>query len=346
VLRNICYVSIQWLLLGHQLPARDSNARVKTWRRLQQIGAVPARNSVYVLPNTESCREDFEWIRSEIVALGGDATVFAADAISDGGTEEIVAVFQRTREQAFRRLKRDIDRLVPPADGSRGRAATGSRRRAAAVRVLRDRFAALERIDFFPTGVRDEVAESLLALEESMPVPAPPSPPPSRTTAPLDMAGFQSRRWVTRPRPGVDRMASAWLIRRFIDRAAAFAFLEDPGPSDVPFDMYTGDFSHQGNQCTFEVLADRFGLEGVAVTRIGRIVHDIDMKDVQYGDPEAPVVGRIVEGLQTLHATDRTLLDHGMGVFEALARSFESEGTPVPPTPRRRKARATARRRL
>ena len=140
-------------------------------------------------------------------------------------------------------------------------------------------------------------------------------------------------------------MASAWLIRRFIDRAAAFAFLEDPGPSDVPFDMYTGDFSHQGNQCTFEVLADRFGLEGVAVTRIGRIVHDIDMKDVQYGDPEAPVVGRIVEGLQALHATDRTLLDQGIGVFEALARSFESDGTPVPPTPGRRKARAAARRR-
>jgi len=140
-------------------------------------------------------------------------------------------------------------------------------------------------------------------------------------------------------------MASAWLIRRFIDRAPTFAFLEEPGSSDVPFDMYTGDFSHQGNRCTFEVLADRFGLESDAVTRIGRMVHDLDMKDVQYGDPEAPVVGRIVEGLQALHATDRTLLDHGMGVFEALARSFESEGTPVPPTPGRRKARATARRR-
>src|ERR1700747_1735574 len=95
---NNSYVS-NWLLLGHQRPARSSNARVKTWRRLQQIGAVPARNSVYVLPNTEQCREDFEWIRSEIVALGGEATVFGADAISAGGTEDIVAVFQHTREQ-------------------------------------------------------------------------------------------------------------------------------------------------------------------------------------------------------------------------------------------------------
>ena len=121
--------------LGHQLPTRSSNARVKTWRRLQQIGAVPARNSVYVLPNTEQCREDFEWIRSEIVALGGDATVFAADAISVGGTEDIVAVFQRTREQEFRLLKREIDRLVPPAKGGRRRIAVKSRLKGRTVRA-------------------------------------------------------------------------------------------------------------------------------------------------------------------------------------------------------------------
>src|SRR4029453_4888856 len=117
----------RWLLLGHQLPTRSSNARVKTWRRLQQVGAVPARNSVYVLPNTEQCREDFEWIRSEIVALGGEATVFAADAISAGGREDIVAVFQRTREKEFRRLKRDIDRLALAARGRRSRSGADSR---------------------------------------------------------------------------------------------------------------------------------------------------------------------------------------------------------------------------
>src|SRR5262245_53945758 len=95
---------VRWLLLGHQLPARSSNARVKTWRRLQQVGAVPARSSVYVLPNTDQCREDFEWIRSEIVALGGEATVFAGDAISVGGTKEIEATFRRLREQEYRAL--------------------------------------------------------------------------------------------------------------------------------------------------------------------------------------------------------------------------------------------------
>ena len=103
--RNMSYVAEpRWLLLGHQLPTPSSNARVKTWRRLQQIGAVPAKNSVYVLPNTEQCREDFEWMRSEIVALGGEATVFAADAISEGGTDDIIALFRRAREQEYRAL--------------------------------------------------------------------------------------------------------------------------------------------------------------------------------------------------------------------------------------------------
>jgi hypothetical protein len=314
--------SPRWLLLGHQLPTRSSNARVKTWRRLQQIGAVPARNSVYVLPNTEQCREDFEWIRSEIVALGGEATVFAADAISVGGTEDIVAVFQRTREQEFRLLKRDIDRLLLPTKSHRSRASAKGPFKGRTPRVLRERFTALERIDFFPTAASAETAASLLALEQAMEGSA---PLPSRLESPLNPASFHDRRWVTRPRPGVDRMASAWLIRRFIDRNATFAFVEDPNESDVPFDMYTGDFSHEGNRCTFEVLADRFGLNAAAVLKVGRLVHDLDMKDTKYGAPEAPVVDRLVEGLRALHADDAILLEQGIGVFDALARSFESD---------------------
>src|SRR3954447_23961517 len=114
-----CVEQPRWLLLGHQLPTRSSNARVKTWRRLQQIGAVPARNSVYVLPNTEQCREDFEWMRSEIVALGGEATVFAADAISEGGTEDIIAMFRKAREHEYRALKTEVDRVMPSSRAKR-----------------------------------------------------------------------------------------------------------------------------------------------------------------------------------------------------------------------------------
>jgi len=314
--------SQRWLLLGHQLPTRSSNARVKTWRRLQQIGAVPARSSVYVLPNTEQCREDFEWIRSEIVALGGDATVFAADAISVGGSEDIEAVFRRTREQDYRMLKGQIDRLLSARKRPRSGAAKG-RLTSRSLRLLRDRLTAIERVDFFGAPGRAEAGAALASLE--LAVSGRRSAPRRAGARPLSAGSFTSRRWVTRPRPGVDRMACAWLIRAFIDPDAAFGFTEQPADADIPFDMYAGEFSHHGDSCTFEVLVDRFGLDRPALLKVGQVVHDLDMKDGKYGIVEAVAVGRIVEGLRTLHADDPTLLEHGIAVFEALARSFESD---------------------
>jgi len=207
-------------------------------------------------------------------------------------------------------------------------------------RVLRERLIALERIDFFPTAVRAETARSLLALEKAMQAPA---PPPSAQESPLDAAHFQNRRWVTRPRPGVDRMATAWLIRRFVDPNATFAFVEAPSGADVPFDMYTGEFSHHGELCTFEVLADRFRMQNPAIAKVGHIVHDLDMKDTKYDAPEAVAVGRMVDGLRALHADDATLLERGIGMFDALARSFESDQRPVRRTRASQALRATKR---
>lgn len=332
----------RWLLLGHQLPTRSSNARVKTWRRLQQIGAVPARNALYVLPNTEQCREDFEWIRSEIVALGGEATVFAADAISEGGTVDIEAEFRRTREQEYRTLKGEIDRLLAKARGTSRRAAANRQLKSRPLRRLRDRFNAIERVDFFKAAGGVETAAALVALEQTVHGRRRAS---VGTASPLSPTDFSGRRWVTRPRPGVDRMASGWLIRRFIDPKATFAFTDHPEPVDLTFDMYAGEFSHQGDACTFEVLADRFGLHHRAVSRVGDIVHDLDMKDAKYGPPEVEAVGRIVDGLRASHPDDATLLEHGISVFEALAQSFESDdATPGSPKVRRRAKRGANRR--
>jgi hypothetical protein len=312
----------RWLLLGHQLPTRSSNARVKTWRRLQQIGAVPARKSVYVLPNTEQCREDFEWIRSEIVAIGGEATVFAAEAISVGGTEDIEGVFRRTREQEYRALKGEIDRWLPTRKSKPRSAAVGSPSKGRLLRGFRDRLKAIEHVDFFQAPGRVETAAALAAFERAVHGRRTPATPAG---SPLRTADFKRRRWVTRPRPGVDRMASAWFIRRFVDPDATFAFSDQPEATDVPFDMYSGEFSHQGDSCTFEVLVDRFALHRPAVSKVGDIVHDLDMKDAKYGPPEVAAVGRIVDGLRAAHADDAALLEQGIGVFDALARSFESD---------------------
>ena len=138
----------------------------------------------------------------------------------------------------------------------------------------------------------------------------------------LAVKRYKNKVWVTRPRPGVDRMASAWLIRRSVDAKAAFTFRAKPRESEIPFDMYTGDFGHQGDRCTFETLAARFAVHDDAVLQIGQIVHDLDMKEARYHRPEAPAIGRLVEGLRQLHKNDSELLEHGIEMFEALARSF------------------------
>lgn len=336
----------RWLLLAHQLPTRSSNARVKTWRRLQQLGAVAARNSVYVLPNTPQCREDFEWIRSEIVALGGDATVFAADVVSPGA-DDLVAAFVRARDADFLALKRDAERMagrVRPANASRH---DGTRR---AVKGLRERLQEIQRVDFFGTAHGPAAADAVAAIEQRLAGPSQDTDTKEGDVR-LSTKDFVKRRWVTRPRPGVDRMSSAWLIRRFIDPRATFAFTDRPRAGDVAFDMYDGEFSHQGDLCTFETLARRFGLKSAVVHQIGRIVHDLDLKETRYASPEGPAVGRMVEGLRQLHADDAALLEQGIAMFEALARSFESSapaasgppGATLPRSARVRPPRGSAR---
>src|SRR5437870_3204579 len=197
----------QWLLLTHQLPSRPSNPRVKIWRRLQDVGAVPTRKSAYVLPNTEQCREDFEWLSAEIASLGGEATVFLADAIKPEGSVRLVEAYRRLRADDYRRLTRDAQRALVVV--RRGRRSARLRRGAVepSVRKLRERFARIERIDFFGAAGRDEAQAALTALDHAL-APLSDSTADSRP-ARLPVAGFQHRRWVTRPRPGVDRLSSA-----------------------------------------------------------------------------------------------------------------------------------------
>ena len=309
----------QWLLLTHQLPSRPSNARVKTWRRLQGIGAGPTRTSVYVLPNTEHCRGEFYWLRREIVALGGDAIVFVAEPRDPRESGRLVAAFRRAREEDYRSLSVQARRLAAAVNGRRAGARGAARERA--VRSLRDRFEAVTRIDFFHARGRETVHAVIGALERSLEQPlAHQNSDGDGHTA----AEFQSRRWVTRPRPSIDRLSSAWLIRRFIDPFATFAFTLDPRPDDVPFDMPGIGFTHQdrnGVMCTFETLAAQFRIQDPVVLRLSRIVHDLDLKDARFGLPETAAVGHVIDGLRGLYADDHVLLEQGISFFDAFSGS-------------------------
>lgn len=319
----------EWLLLVYQLPAKPSNIRVRTWRRLLQVGAVGLKNSVYVLPNTPEAKEDFEWIKAEIVALKGQANVFLADHLDPATQEEIVSAFQTARQSDFQEIHRDAKKLLSAI--KRRPANISSRRKLQrSARALRERLNSILAIDFFHAPGHDE-AIALLDESEALLASRPAAAKvTSKGGEKLMVEKFRSKTWVTRPRPGVDRMSSAWLIRRFIDPQAKFAFAENPdaAPAGVPFDMFGVLFGHEGDSCTFETLLRRFSIGGNALVRIGQIVHNLDLKDERFETPEAAAIGRLIEGLRQIHPDDPKLLEHGMELFEALYRSLTNTPSP------------------
>jgi hypothetical protein len=335
----------RWLLFIHQLPSQPSNLRVTTWRRLQQIGAIPLKQAVYALPDTTDAREDFEWLKTEVKAAGGDATVFAADHVDAWSDDALVEEFRQARQDTYDELARDVEQALKRAGSARRPKGT----RAPAVRrlldIFRERLVAAEKIDFFGSAGRDRVLTLLRRLEDRISGPSRPSVPADAASAGR-MASFQERLWITRPRPGVDRMASAWLIRRFIDRRARFGFAADRESvpdNGVPFDMFGVEFSHQGEGCSFETLCLAFGIDGPALSRIAAIVHDLDLKDGKFGAPECSTVSAMIEGLQLAYQNDDALLEQGMTLFDSLYRSFEQSGRSTGPRlTARRKHQASA----
>ena len=336
--------SRRWLLFVHQLPSHPSNLRVSTWRRLQQIGAIPLKQAVYVLPDTASAREDFEWLKTEVKAAGGDANVFAADNVDAWSDDALVEEFRRSRQDAYAVLARDAEDTLKRVCGRRPRGA-----RAPAIHrlldIFRERLTAIDGIDFFGSAGRDRVI-TLLEQLEGHTMNANRVTTTSTPAASGDPAAYQGRLWVTRPRPGVDRMASAWLIRRFLDPRARFAFAADRRsvPEEgVPFDMYDVEFSHQGDGCTFETLCSAFGIRQPALSRIATIVHDLDLKDGRFGAPECATVGAMIEGLQLAIHDDEALLAQGITFFDSLYRSFELSARAAGPRPLARPKRRDAR---
>ena len=324
----------QWLLLAHQLPATPSNLRVKTWRRLQDLGAIAVKQSVYVLPDSPESREDFEWLRVEIEGAGGEAIVFSASHLDAAAELALVEEFRRNRQLLYTDLGTELQRFQTKAGRRAGPQPRDLSR-------LRQRFQAIERIDFFGSAGRDRVASLLGDLEAER------TPGSRSTNAANDDENYRARLWVTRPRPGVDRMSSAWLIRRFIDPAASFAFVTDAksAPADaVPFDMYGAGFGHQGDRCTFETLLATFGITDRAAARLSEVVHDLDLKDGKFAAPEAVTLGAAIDGLQLSCPDDHRLLEHGMILFEAMYRSFSQHARPPRPRGVAKPARASRKR--
>ncbi len=317
-----------WIVLVHHLPTRPTRLRVRVWRQLQKLGAVAVKNSVYVLPWSEKTREDFTWLQQEIESSGGEAVLFRSQALASATDAEIIAAFKRDRDASYARLTSELERLCNRI-ASLGRQALGAPAQLVAlateVDVMQSEFERIDESNFFQAQGRAKAAAAFARCRDQLH--AAQGRKVSSTSrvqakpAPLDAARFQGRLGVTRPRPHIDRCASAWLIRRFIDPRARFGFVAEGGKlrGGIPFDMAGADFSHHGEDCTFETLMRQFGLEHDAAVRgISEIVHDVDLKDAKFGRSEGPGVNAVVRGLADAIRSDQKVLRESEAVFDGL----------------------------
>jgi hypothetical protein len=316
-----------WLLLIHQLPAKPAYLRVKIWRRLQDLGAIAVKNAVHALPMNEETQEDFEWLLREIVEGGGEAIVCEARLIDGLSDEEVRALFDGARDADYEDVAKDA-RALAKALRPNAKAAAIAELRTRVAR-LRKRLAEVVSIDFFG-AIGREKAESLLRglearLNEDEAV-------PDKTTADSAKSALgvlRNRTWVTRQGVHVDRIASAWLIRRFIDPDARFKFVSGKGyrPDDgeLRFDMFEAEFTHEGDKCTFEVLLERGALEDPALRAIAEIVHDIDLKDDKFGRTEVAGIRTLIEGISVAMKDDSERIARGADVFNNLYGFFRKK---------------------
>lgn len=315
----------RWLLLIHQLPPKPDYFRVKIRRRLQRIGSVAIKNTVYVLPHTEQSLEDFQWVVQEIGGGGGEASLCDASFVDGLTDDQVEALFQAARNADYDQVVTEARRLMEALPRQGGTIEDAQRQRVETEMTrLKRRLDDIAAIDFFGAP-RQETAEGLLTgIEVQLRNATSTSTTPDMSGLPL--GEYRGRTWVTRKGVYVDRIASAWLIRRFIDPQARFKFVTAktyrPRQDELRFDMFEAEFTHEGDRCTFEVLLERFALHDPALRHIAEIVHDVDLKDVKFGRPEVPGLSRMLAGMVLAHRDDNARLSRGGAMFDDLLAFF------------------------
>ena len=298
-----------WLLLVFTLPASKASERVQIWRKLQKIGAIPFRNAGYMLPNTPEHLERFEWLATAIRGFKGDASILQIQSVDDLPVGGIKEQFRAARATDYATL---LEEIRKPKSSSAGKTAQSAR--------WRKRFEEITLIDFFQSPVRASVEEALAKIDRGHGKTKEPSPNK------VSKGEYQNRMWLTRPRPGIDRVSSAWLISRFIDPKAKFVFANTSAahPKAVPFDMFEGvGFSHLGDRCTFETLCHSFNLTDKKVLLIGQVIHDADLEDDKYGRTEGHTMNRILQGWAKKDISDEELLQRGIDLIEGLYSALQ-----------------------
>jgi hypothetical protein len=312
----------RWLLLIHQIPPKPNYLRVKIGRRLQSLGAVAIKNSVYALPSSEQAQEDLNWVLREIAEGGGDGSIVEARFVEGLSEEQVREMFRAARDADYdeisneaRSLTRDLPRRGAPSE---------ERRVALQLQLLRlqKRMAEIAALDFFDARSREPADGLLQGLAQRLAPPALATEAEQGSMEPKP----QGATWVTRTGLHVDRMASGWLIRRFIDEKARFRFVArreyQHKKGELRFDMFDGEFTHQGDLCTFEVLLGRFKLDDAALKRLAESIHDIDLKDDKHARPEKVGIEHLINAIAMAHAEDEVRLTRASAVLDDLYELF------------------------
>jgi hypothetical protein len=316
----------RWLLLIHQIPPKPPYFRVKVWRRLQRIGAVAIKNSVYAMPRNAEAQEDLQWILREVVEGGGDASLVEARFVEGLSDEHVEALFHAARDADYAQLAEEAREVLGRVTGRRK--ADPEQRAAfeADLARLQRRLTEVAAIDFFGAPGRMPAESAIGELEERLRPPEAAAADPSIDGGPPRVSGGT---WVTRKGIHVDRMASAWLIRRFIDPKARFKFVPGgertyrPERGELRFDMFEGEYTHEGDRCSFEVLVERFRLRDPGLRPIAEVVHDIDLKDGRFGRPETAGFDHLVAGIALAHREDEDRLARASAVLDDLYAYFK-----------------------
>jgi hypothetical protein len=308
--------SVSWLFLLFNLPAKHSSERVKVWRRLKKFGAVQLKTSTYVLPDEPLHYERFQWLAKEIDDTGGEATLVRVKDIEGMPYAAVVALFNEARARDYDEIAEPLTQLIKnrkarkvPADAFTGE-----------LEKVQKRFQEIQEIDYFQS-TRGEDLRALFQKAESLGTPK----KKPETKARLRAEDFRGKTWVTRPRPEIDRVGSAWLISKFIDQDAKFVFANTPAaaPEAIPYDMFEVEFSHHADACTFETFIERFAIRDRAVLRIAELIHDADLEDEKFHRIEGFGVEQIFKGWAKQGLTDQQILDKGFECFDALYAQFK-----------------------
>ena len=294
-----------WLLLLFSLPTNRNTERVAVWRRLKKLGAVQIKTSTYLLPDETAQYEQFQWLAQQIRDYGGDSTLVRAQEIEGLAKEKVIAMFNDGRAKDYAELRKSLQGFIGRRKKMDAEAAASELER------FTRQFREIREVDFFESARGHDVAMLLRRAEGRG---------AARQLAVLDAKQYQGKTWLTRPRPEIDRVGSAWLISKFIDKKPKFVFAPsaDAVPSAIPFDMLDAEFSHHGNYCTFETLIRRFAIPDKVVAKIGEMIHDADLDDARFQRVEAVGIDRVLKGWAKEGLPDEEILRRGFECFDAL----------------------------